>query len=609
MKILILSPPFSGHLNVINYLKADLQDRHNVLLIITGWKNIEPSNINKNDKTNILLHKTDITTSDPMTFTLSRVCDLTIDCINICKKFNPDLVIYDFFSLEGFITAKLLSIPYICSIPAMIGPFNKNNKFFTTKLNNPENQELFNKIKAAYNVNLLESNIQQVSDGMLIPSDINILWSYEKIIECHDYLKFRNLTKNNFVIVGPREPKSKLSNIIELYNVTPTLHFQKKIIYISFGTVTTQNLWNHNTKAKCFIIDVFRNIIDIIKGHDEFDVIIATGRVDIDIEWPTNFKVYEQVDQLEVLSRAHMFITHCGGNSFNEAVHHNVPMIGIPFFGNQHLIAEKIRKLSLGVSFLHESVDESKCISTADDNPYFRKSFTKVNLDRAIKEIMLYHKSFVRNFEKIKNKQKLREIMIAYHNYPLKWKNGDLLYGTNIDRVNLIKYLKAEDDFRICKYQPFSQLFCDKTDKELLPRILDIYNDGFLDNNCFPVESSSRFTQYSKNISEFRQWLKQNKQFIVPLTSFDDIDDMSGETRDQVIWNICLGGIEFFTQIKGYTIHFVLESYSKVNKATTLELDYIRNNWDRLRSKICFYKLNSKYGLLMKVNPTLYGII
>ena len=608
MKILIFSSPFSGHLNVLNYLKQDLEDRHEVLLIITGWKNIEPQNIN--NKSTILLQKNDIDSSDPMTFTLSRVYDLTNECINICKKFNPHLIIYDFFSLEGFITAKNLSIPYICSIPAMIGPYIKGNKFFTTKLNNQENQELFNKIKTAYNVNLLESNIQQVSDGMLIPSDINILWSYNKVIECHDFLRFRNLTKNNFVVVGPRKINCARKETIVTLMLTDVIKNElKKIIYVSFGTVTTQNLWNHNSKAKSFIIEVFKYIVDNLKGSEEFDVIVATGRSDIDIAWPSNFKVYETVNQLEVLSKAHLFITHCGGNSFSEAIHHNVPMIGIPFFGDQHLIADKIRKLGLGISFLHESEDDHKCISTTYDNLYFRKSLTKDNLNKAIGEISLHHKKYTINLEKVKSKQNLREIMIAYHNYPLKWNNGDLLYGTNIDRVNLIKYLKAEDDFRICKYQPFSQLFYDKTDKGLLPRILDMYNDGFLDNNCFPVESSSKFTQYSKNISEFRQWLKQNKQFIAPLTSFDDIDDMTGDTRDQVIWNICLGGIEFFTQIKGYTIHFVLESYSKVNKATTLELEYIRNNWDRLRSKICFYKLNSRYALLQKVNPTLCGII
>jgi hypothetical protein len=65
-----------------------------------------------------------------------------------------------------------------------------------------------------------------------------------------------------------------------------------------------------------------------------------------------------------------------------------------------------------------------------------------------------------------------------------KWR---LLYGTNTDRLSLIKYLKAEHDFRICKYLPFSDK---RGDSNLLPRIVDIYNDALLEPNNYPIESN-----------------------------------------------------------------------------------------------------------------------
>jgi len=600
MKLLIFSPPFSGHLNVLDYLKNEFllaNGINKIKLVITSWKNIK-TNINENENT-IILEDENIMSSDPMTFTLSRSINLTKKCIDICKNFKPHLIIYDFFSLEGFITAKNMSIPCFCSIPAMIGPYNKNNEFFKLKLYNNENIEYINKINVQYSVNLLENNIQQVSDGILIPSDVNIVWSFDKVIECDNYLENRNLSKNNFVVVGPRKSINQNSHIHKQNN--------KKIIYVSFGTVVSQNLWNNNQEARNFVNDIYDKIIDIFKDNKEFDVIIATNRKDLPIIWPDCFNVHKYVDQLEILSRTHIFITHCGGNSFSESINNNVPMIGIPFFGDQHLIAQKINKLELGISFQHNDQFANDQYVDTENNPYFRKSLTNNNLKLAIEKINNNYQKYIKNIsDVVTNTSDLSEIIQKYNNYPLKWNNGDLLYGTNVDRTSLITFTNTDSDFRICIYQPFSKLFHDNDDSTLLPRIIDIYNDGLIDDNNYSIELTSNFTQYSQNLKEFRLWLNNNKQFIAPVNSLGDITDGN---KSEVIWNMCLGGIEFFTQVKGYTIHFVLESYSKINKATTLELDYINKNWERLKSKICFYKLDSKNGILSKVNPELYGII
>lgn len=593
MKITLLSPPFSGHLNVLLYLKDELSKFHDVLLIITGWKNIIPNLQDTITTKNILIiNDTDINSSDPMTFTLDRVKNLTEKCIIECKKYNPNLIIYDFFSLEGFITAKTLSIQFYCSIPAMIGPFIKNNKFFLNKMNDIRNKKLFDEINKIYNVDLLSYNIQQVSDGMLIPSDVNILWSYDEIISCDEYLKGRGLKKNNFITIGPRKSNSKP------YNNS----LENKIIYISFGTVVTHNLWNHNIEARSFLRNVLimlNEILGDIGDSGEYEIILAPSRPNFDISFNKHFKLYEYVNQIDILKKAVLFITHCGGNSFNEAVSLGVPMIGIPFFGDQHLIGNKINKLRLGTAFLHE--DNNKYIST-NDNIYFRKSLTKETLKAAIDDILDCQEIYSNNVRRIKKcSDDPRSILSFYYNYPLLWRNGDLLYGTNDDRQSFIKHFNASNDFKICRYLPFSQLFSDRTDYSITPRIIDIYNDALLDNNYYPVESSSRFQIYSNNLKEFKNFLKVNKQFIAPVDSFDDIND---DNKNEVIWNMCIGGIEFFTQIKNYDIHFVIEKFKYgFNLATSKELDYIKLNWDRLCTKVAFYKLDSKYGIFSKISP------
>jgi hypothetical protein len=66
-----------------------------------------------------------------------------------------------------------------------------------------------------------------------------------------------------------------------------------------------------------------------------------------------------------------------------------------------------------------------------------------------------------------------------------------------------------------------------------------------------------------------------------------------------------LGGFEFFTQVKGYRIHFVFENYDPIlNKATTLELKYIIKNWERLRSNVSFYYLDTKFGKFAQIPIT-----
>ena len=605
MKIAIFSPPFSGHLNVLLYLKDELGKYHETFLFITGWNNIPPNISDTTNTNNIeIINDTEAPSLDPTNFILTKAKNLSKKSIEKCASYNPHLIIYDFFALEGFITAKTLSVPYYCSIPAMIGPFIKNNKFYIDKISNDDNKQLFNEINTIYQVNLLQCNIQQISNSILIPSDVNILWSYDKIIECDDYTKDRNLFKNNFINIGPRKSNS---DIIEPNN---SLN-DNKIIYISFGSAVMESLWKYHNIVQIFIINLLLHLIDILKNKKEYDVIIALGREEkkaLNFNWPSNFKIYTHIDQIKVLKKAHLFITHCGGNSFNEAVSLNVPMIGIPFFGDQHLIASKINKLTLGKAFLHEGNNAVNMHISTEHNPYYRKSLTKASLDLAINDILHNHETYVDNIKTISSHIEVpRSILSMYYNYPLTWKNGDLLYGTQTDRLSFIKYFNVYNDFRICSPVPFSKLFINKTNPTLLPRVIEIYNDSIINNNWFPVESSSNFTSYSNNLKEFKEWLKHNNQFIAPALCFNDIND---ENKTKVIWNMCVGGIEFFTQIKGYTIHFVMDKFKyNFNLATSKELTYIKDNWDRLNTKISFYKLDRKYGTFSKINPFIYNIL
>jgi glucuronosyltransferase len=55
-----------------------------------------------------------------------------------------------------------------------------------------------------------------------------------------------------------------------------------------------------------------------------------------------------------------LFITQCGLQSFQEAVYHGVPLLGIPFFGDQKYNAKKIATEEIGLHLpFHELTKET----------------------------------------------------------------------------------------------------------------------------------------------------------------------------------------------------------------------------------------------------------
>ena len=75
---------------------------------------------------------------------------------------------------------------------------------------------------------------------------------------------------------------------------------------------------------------------------------------------PSNVEVYPTVDQLYVLSRASVFITHCGMNSVSESLYMATPMVLYPQTHEQAAVSRRAYEIGAGELLKDASVSGIK---------------------------------------------------------------------------------------------------------------------------------------------------------------------------------------------------------------------------------------------------------
>lgn len=385
-KILLFSPPFSGHLNVLKNIIWKYQEDFDFHLVITGWKNIQPD-LNDITIPVTILARTNLSETDPAIWTLPRVVELMEDCLKVAREYKPDLIIYDFFSLEGNLVGKNLKIPYWASIPALIGPFTHQD-YLNTKLGLQINLSAIKELQTKFSSTFNPRQIEMISDGLHIPGQKNLIWSYP-VLTPHDFMTYRQ--PNNYIFVG--YPASLNTGITEHQTTT------KPLVYFSFGTVVMDNLWNQQVEIQDGLKTFVGHLANLSKNQ-EYDVIFVSRAKQILDNYPSNWHVIDYADQIIALSQASIFITHAGANSFHEAVLKKVPMIAIPFFGDQPLVASQIEKIGLGKNLVP---DDS--IDTKKSKEFLSKSLAE-KTHTTIKTMLSNLDTYKNNFNQLKLESK-----------------------------------------------------------------------------------------------------------------------------------------------------------------------------------------------------------
>lgn len=617
MRLTLVSVPFMGHCKILMNLAKTLMKQNpnlEINFVITGWKDIQMNSSDMQQLSDCGIHviplsdDENIQGSAPMKFTFPRVVKLTDAVIEASK--NSDFIIYDFFSPEGYIAGKQLAIPSICSMPAIMGPFDRQNTLFQQGL--LDNANYFKSILEKYQIDLSQ-NCEMVSDGFYIPSEYqNIIWTWPGFMQEEPnsacFLTQRKYT-DSYVFMRLDEEKPLLSHSV-VQSAKDWRNQGKKVIYVSLGTVVTKNLWDHEESVKEFVNMIFNSITKKYANCENYEVIVSTGRPVEDIpafkHIPHNFHVYETVPQAELLNEVDVFVTHAGGNSVNDAIDARTPMVAIPFFGDQHVCAEYIARKRIGISFLHEKKDRQMAINT-QAKLFSRHSLTEDTLVNAI-ETVLHDDNFKNNIASLKIKAPVNQESFSRalkNRKVLDWKEGDLLYGCTPDRHKFADLAMLKKYFQIGDMRAFSQLFPSQEGKEILPRIVDQYHDVLTKPDIYKQElkqSSSKI--YQQTLQEYEKFLREHPKYLQPIGDLDQVTPDKGRAYLETLWNMCLGGLEFFTTIKQHTIHFMVGMFNdKYNEAPIRELEWIRQNWGNewVRKHVKFYTIH--HGCINLVDP------
>lgn len=317
MRILMINLPFAGHTNPTLPLTRELVRRgHDVTYVNAERfrKTIEqtgalfvpyrdfPPDISEDDK--------------------KKKCFEAAFAAAMSLEGPFDLLIYEMFFYPGYEIARKMGIPCVrqFSQTAWSEETWQNAPWIFRLSARLIDMQVFPQKKAA----AMGLELTCLRDGILHSKpDLNIVYVPEGFQNCRDSFDDR------FVFLTPKPEAVPCDVQIPYENI------RKPIVYISLGSIISN---------RGFCKEIIRGF-----GNKAFSVILNTGRIDPGSlgKIPENIYAYSFVPQIEVLQHADVFLTHCGMNSINEALHLGVPMVAMPFLNDQLTNARQLVRLGL----------------------------------------------------------------------------------------------------------------------------------------------------------------------------------------------------------------------------------------------------------------------
>ena len=239
-------------------------------------------------------------------------------------SWQPDVVVTDSACFWGKLTTLKFNLPWVCSTTTFA--FNQHSAKYMSQsaseiadmvLGLPlMNREIRKLRSLGYHVKSALDIVQNK------PDDNTIVYTSRTFQPCAE-----TFDEAHYRFVGP-----------SVREVEPRAKDGRPLVFASLGTVINDRP------------GFYRTLIEAL--HDEdVDLLISCGKAfDPTIlgDLPANVRVEHYVDQMDVLSRASLFVTHCGMNSASEGMWMAVPELLFPLTGEQRAVARRVAEVGAG---------------------------------------------------------------------------------------------------------------------------------------------------------------------------------------------------------------------------------------------------------------------
>ena len=241
------------------------------------------------------------------------------------ERMKPDCIVADSMAVWGKAVALKLGIPFVSSTTTFA--FNQHS----AKLMKQGIGDLF---KMIFSMSKIGKDIKRLQDkGYPIKNVLDIIQNDENthtvVYTSPEFQPCSETFSEKYAFVGPsiRPAESEIEKTRE------------KLVYISMGTVNND------------MLPLYRNFIAAF-AKTEYQVILSVGNLVPMKEFgdlPENISVYPSVDQIAVLEKADVFISHCGMNSVSESLYFGVPLVMLPQTSEQGAVAERTAQVGAGL--------------------------------------------------------------------------------------------------------------------------------------------------------------------------------------------------------------------------------------------------------------------
>lgn len=274
------------------------------------------------------------------------------------RDFQPDCIVADSVCFWGKLTARKYNLPFVCSTTTFA--FNQYSSRYMK--NSP--RELLDLILGMPRVNRalrrlrpLGYNVKSALSITQNDNDTNtIVYTSKQFQPCADTFSER------YAFIGPAVRDTPVRR-------TPG---QKPLVYISLGTVI-------NNRP-----DFYKSCIAALETM-EVEVLISCGKYMDPAKLgnlPSGVTACPYVDQMEVLSRANVFITHCGMNSVSESLYMGVPMVLAPQTGEEFAVARRTEEVGAGKMLSGGSPDKIRAaVSSVLGEPRYAEAAARMRAD------------------------------------------------------------------------------------------------------------------------------------------------------------------------------------------------------------------------------------